>query len=279
MNLDLQQYLRLQSTPYERRGSSIELVEASKSRSVPARYEKLLYHPFGILMYSCSAPSYSSRQSAFRADDDEDPLIKATRDGALCSRASKSMDGVVRHEVSCHSSTTVSRTKKCSWSGWRFGVAMSAALASLVSRTCPTRLNVPAQKVDPPQLLLMNVLFVAICSASYVFKGGIGTLFDGDCHYVESTAVWLHVAINILFSLLLGASNYTMQVLCSPTRSDIDSAHANGDWVDIGVPGIRNIRGKIARRRATMWWILGLSSVPIHLLYVNPSELPPLSFD
>lgn len=118
-------------------------------------------------------------------------------------------------------------------------------------------------------VLLINVLFLAIASARHVVEGGIGTLFNGDCHYVKQTALWLHVAINVLSSLLLSASNYTMQALCSPTRTEVDRAHAKGDWVDIGIPSVRNIRNRIAGRRILMWWILGLSSVPIHLFYVS----------
>lgn len=124
---------------------------------------------------------------------------------------------------------------------------------------------------DASQVLLINVLFVVICSATYVVKGGIGTLVDGDCGYVENATVWLHVGINVLLTLLLSASNYTMQALCSPTRAEIDRAHTKGDWLDVGVPGMRNIWGRIAKRRAVMWWVLALSSVPIHLLYVSCS--------
>lgn len=120
---------------------------------------------------------------------------------------------------------------------------------------------------------MVNLLFVIIASAKHVVEDGIGTLFEGDCHYVEQAAVWLHVAINVLSSLLLSASNYTMQTLCSPTREEVDRAHAKGDWVDIGTPSFRNIWGRISKRRTLMWWILGLSSVPIHLLYVRSIHL------
>ncbi|KAK5124153.1 hypothetical protein LTR85_001856 [Meristemomyces frigidus] len=57
-----------------------------------------------------------------------------------------------------------------------------------------------------------------------------------------------------------------MQCLCSPTRQEIDKAHARGDWMDVGVASVRNIF-KISWRRSLLWWLLALSSVPIHLLY------------
>lgn len=119
--------------------------------------------------------------------------------------------------------------------------------------------------------MLINLLFVIIASATSDVEGGIGTIYDGDCHYVENAATWLHIAINALSSLLLSVSNYTMQALASPTRQEVDKAHSKGDWVDIGVASVRNIMGRISWKRMVSWWILGLSSVPIHLLY---SEVP-----
>ncbi|KAK4499429.1 hypothetical protein PRZ48_009943 [Zasmidium cellare] len=66
--------------------------------------------------------------------------------------------------------------------------------------------------------------------------------------------------------MLLGASNYTMQALVAPTRAETDRAHAEGGWLDIGVASIRNLF-KIKRHRTILWAVLGLSSMPIHLLY------------
>ncbi len=66
--------------------------------------------------------------------------------------------------------------------------------------------------------------------------------------------------------MLLGASNYTMQCLSAPTRSEVDKAHSQGIWLDIGVPGVRNLR-RISGVRITLWWLLAISSIPLHLLY------------
>lgn len=57
-----------------------------------------------------------------------------------------------------------------------------------------------------------------------------------------------------------------MQCLPSPTRTDINRAHVCGDWVDVGVVSMRNLR-RINWRRTVLWWVLALSSLPIHLLY------------
>lgn len=78
--------------------------------------------------------------------------------------------------------------------------------------------------------------------------------------------LWLHLVINLLSTLLLGASNYTMQCLSAPTRNDINKAHQQRVSVDIGIPSVRNLR-RISWRRVVLWWLLGLSSIPLHFMY------------
>lgn len=76
--------------------------------------------------------------------------------------------------------------------------------------------------------------------------------------------------INILSTILLGASNYCMQRISAPTRKDIDSARAQGKMVDIGVLSIRNLL-RIGGKRRILYTVLTLSSLPLHLLYVSTS--------
>lgn len=73
------------------------------------------------------------------------------------------------------------------------------------------------------------------------------------------------LAINILGTLLLGASNNCAQLLSAPTRKDIDDAHSRGKWLDIGTPSVRNIP-ILGRLRIALCTILFISSVPLHLL-------------
>lgn len=93
-----------------------------------------------------------------------------------------------------------------------------------------------------------------------------------DCSLMKKMSMWLHLAINVLSTVLLSASNYCMQCLSSRTREEVDRAHANGMWLDIGVPSVRNLQ-HISWRRAITWWLLGLSSVPLHLLLVSHVSL------
>lgn len=89
---------------------------------------------------------------------------------------------------------------------------------------------------------------------------------QGSCNRANAITTWLHILINGLSSLLLSASNYTMQTLAAPTRSEVDRAHARGSWMDIGVVSVRNL-SKIKWYRTALWIVLAVSSVPIHLLY------------
>lgn len=76
----------------------------------------------------------------------------------------------------------------------------------------------------------------------------------------------LHLAICILSSLLLGASNYCMQILSAPTRKEVDAAHAKRKWLSIGVASIKNLL-YVDRRKTFVYILLGVSSIPLHLLW------------
>lgn len=55
--------------------------------------------------------------------------------------------------------------------------------------------------------------------------------------------------------------------LNSPTRKEVDRAHANGDWVDIGILSARNIVGRVSRKRTIIWYILAATLILIHLIF------------
>ena len=92
-------------------------------------------------------------------------------------------------------------------------------------------------------------------------------LYSGSCGKSRTIGLWLHLVINSLSTLLLSASNYTQQCLAAPTRSEINSVHARRQWMDIGVPSVRNLF-MIKSERTLLWIVIGLTSIPLHLLYV-----------
>lgn len=97
---------------------------------------------------------------------------------------------------------------------------------------------------------------------------GFGDLYQGDCKLVARYNTVVHLGINIVSTLLLGASNYCAQLLVAPTRFEVDRAHEKRDWLDIGVPSFRNLwKRRIARKRKVTWTLLMISSVLLHLIW------------
>ena len=115
-------------------------------------------------------------------------------------------------------------------------------------------------------VFLINLIVSIWASSRYGLQGGLGTIHEGACAKTEKMATWLHLAINALSTLLLGASNYAMQCLAAPTREEIDVAHKSNHWMDIGVPSMRNL-WRISRWRLLMWILVATSSIPLHLMY------------
>ena len=141
-------------------------------------------------------------------------------------------------------------------SGWRAGV-LAALIGAIV-------------------VFIFNVV-ITICVLSGTWsspEGAFGRLYQGDCEKTRRLNVWIHLLVNTLSTLLLGASNYCMQVLSAPTRDELVRAHAQQVWLHIGVPSLRNLR-HIARERTVLWVVLFISSVPLHLLF-NSVAFPSL---
>lgn len=94
---------------------------------------------------------------------------------------------------------------------------------------------------------------------------GVGTLYTGSCERTSTINSNMHVFLNVISSLFLGASNYCMQVLVAPLRSEIDRAHRRGVSLDIGVPSFRNL-WNIQHRRVILWVAIGAVSTLLHLM-------------
>jgi hypothetical protein len=127
--------------------------------------------------------------------------------------------------------------------GWRFGAFVGVIFANVV--------------------LLLNISLTVWGSLQSTKNGHI---FQGSCKVSQRLNIGIHLIINVLSTLLLGASNFSMQCLCAPTRREIDLSHKEGLWLDVGVQSFRNIRSRSLHKR-WLWLTLWLSSVPLHLLY------------
>jgi len=118
--------------------------------------------------------------------------------------------------------------------------------------------------------LLLNLCATIYLRRHSVHEPGIRDpinprLFIGDCTTAANLNRYLHIMINALSTLLLSSSNLFMQLLLAPTRKEIDGLHQRQQWVDIGIPSLRNLRFISARNRV-LWCILAASSLPLHLL-------------
>ena len=116
----------------------------------------------------------------------------------------------------------------------------------------------------------INLLLTIVVVAKYgVDSSGRLTLFHGDCDRTKSLNTGIHVFINAMSTIILSSSNYVQQVLCAPTREEVDAAHEGrrrSRWADIGVPSMLNIC-LLDRRRVLLWYLLMFSSLPLHLFY------------
>ncbi|KAI1360601.1 hypothetical protein F5Y08DRAFT_348662 [Xylaria arbuscula] len=131
-------------------------------------------------------------------------------------------------------------------------------------------------------LLVVSIVLVGFLIAATVQARGIEDpifIYEGFCrdHGVSYINLSLHLLINIFSTLVegillmaelnhrLASTNFFMQILNAPTREEIDAAHLEGKWLEIGVSSARNLF-KISKFRSYCWLGLLISSIPIHLL-------------
>ena len=131
--------------------------------------------------------------------------------------------------------------------GWRAGL-IRAFMVSLIA-------------------LIINVFLFAWLLRRYKTLGGTGTVHKSNCSEVENIETGIKVGLNVLSTLVLGASTYAMQGTTAPTRKELNKAHGKGKWLEIGTQSWRNL-GYVSRRHATIWGILAFTSLPLHLVYV-----------
>ena len=121
-------------------------------------------------------------------------------------------------------------------------------------------------------ILLVTLMFVLNLSvaiwgitADLEREDGLVTLRRYTCGWTKRANSVLHIALNILASTLLGASSYMMQRLAAPTRDDIDRAHQKYKSVQIGSLSF-DCFSYMSRRKLVIFFVLWMSSIPIHLL-------------
>ncbi|KAK2756605.1 hypothetical protein CKAH01_17152 [Colletotrichum kahawae] len=113
-------------------------------------------------------------------------------------------------------------------------------------------------------MILIGVLAAAISATGNVSQSY--KFYTASCVSATTTNTILHLAINILSTIILASSNFFMQVLNAPTAREIDTFHARGIYLDIGIPSWRNAF-RLSWLKLLAWLGLLLTSIPIHMLF------------
>ena len=140
---------------------------------------------------------------------------------------------------------TDGETSSSPYRGWRKAVILAAVVTGVV--------------------LMINLVFAVVTAVKYPARQGVGTLYTGDCTLIKRWDTALHLTINLLGTALLAASSFTMQCLCSPTRSEVDAAHAKRKSLDIGLQSWKNLF-HMRYWKGILWGLLCFSTLPLHLL-------------
>jgi len=106
--------------------------------------------------------------------------------------------------------------------GWRGGVAVNSFVSFLV--------------------LVVGIVCLILAVSKAQMLGGESAIFAGGCAQAERIGWGLRAVISVFVIILLAIGNYVFQVLSSPTRRELASAHERHKWLEIGVPSWRNLR-------------------------------------
>lgn len=91
-------------------------------------------------------------------------------------------------------------------------------------------------------------------------------MFEGSCERASTLNTIIHLSINIVSTGILASSNFFMQIVTSPSRKEINHSHSFLRPLKIGLQAPTNIPA-LSRTKQVCWFILILSSIPIHLLF------------
>lgn len=137
---------------------------------------------------------------------------------------------------------SVARSWNIRFPGWRGGMAGFFILGTIVF------------------LITVSTL---IWAARHLDDAPYATMTMRSCKSAKGLSSWVTIAINVFSTILLAGSNYCMQVLSSPTRDEIDAAHARSSFLNIGILSYRNINS-FRKRRIILLVALLMSSLPLH---------------
>lgn len=144
--------------------------------------------------------------------------------------------------------TLQDRKKQSRFYGWQWGIFTGTITTAFVFK--------------------LNIIFIGI-GLGHEHDAGVAVLFaSNDMEKIARTNTAIHLLINVCSTLLLGASNYAMQVLTAPTRASCDRAHEAKISLDVGIMSVTNL-ATVSPKRLWLYIALVVSSLPLHLLWVG----------
>jgi hypothetical protein len=225
-----------------------------------AQYDSYLYSPHGTNTSSTSHLEMETVELASLDDRFGSASGSLLRRGSVTSIASVTSSlakaqrfGTIKRIFQAISECTAQldsrvqgRMRRSRFYGWRMGLVFGSTMSAFVL-CCNITATIVASRLGTKR------------------SGNILDIMSGDGVAISRWSTIFHIIINVFSTILLAASNYTVQVLCSPTRSDLDSMHAKGLWLDVGLLSLRNL-WYLPRGRIALGLLLGFSSIPLHLL-------------
>ncbi|KAF4446592.1 hypothetical protein FALBO_17056 [Fusarium albosuccineum] len=130
--------------------------------------------------------------------------------------------------------------------GWRGGVAANVLLAFLI--------------------LVASIICLALASAKGHIAASDSSLMEGSPAKVDGIGRGILVVVNLFAIILIAGANYLVQILSSPTRAEVDIAHENRKWLDIGIPSLRNLSA-ISPTRASLSALMLVLAVSSQVIY------------
>ncbi|KAI1745794.1 hypothetical protein F4680DRAFT_465645 [Xylaria scruposa] len=113
-------------------------------------------------------------------------------------------------------------------------------------------------------VLLIFFAIVMYQPGASIFRPRI--FFEGDCTTSSNLNLVLHLVINILSTAILASSNFFMQILSSPSRTEINQAHQWLRSLDVGIPSTKNLF-HVSRFKRLGWLVFFVTSLPIHIFF------------
>jgi hypothetical protein len=131
------------------------------------------------------------------------------------------------------------------FTGWRGGVVYNSLLTFLI-------------------LVVSVVGLILVVIRTRQFSSQLA-IYSGNCTTATQINIGIHVVISALTMALLAGASYVFQVLMSPTRREIATAHDRKRWLDIGVSSLRNFV-HVSGFRAAMGAITLVAALAIQVM-------------